>query len=553
MIILRSIITFIASAFFLGSAEGSFAERRDGTHRGLGIGLPFAFGYSTILAVVHGFVLHLRELQPDGWTIWESFFSMFLIAGALLLVCRFYTQGNQIKEFLSYLVVVIGTGMFALQAASYGSSTLNDFGHRFGAWAPWVAFAFVVSALFYFYISARGHVVAAWVTAGIIGGLMLLVSAIVLLPNWGSLKRDVDPAPVPEPEDEFGVEEYIGDEEIEWGVEDEEDDVWYGFYNLSLQDDDDPDNDFNFGWNPYEESKTVGVYDADFRERLEVDPAFAAAVMAWTDYWCKTRFIGRFYDEVQEQWDAAINAAKDGFIEDRELYNRTVATFEAFLDTADLELRYAKGGISDQMYQNPYTVSGVPDVIVMKTDNHDGHFLIYTFTIKGQKVEVGYRIECGYQPTNVEKTMKITPQDKPVPPTPTASGNNPPPKQPDPPEKTPKKDKSQDIWQPDKGFPSNGGDPGPDTNNGKGAEESKYEETHTDSQDFSKPEEYKKEQEERKKIDETQKTGEDKNTPSTPKQPETKKVEQPSERKEIKTDPDNQGGNGNGVWEGTVP
>ncbi len=555
MVGLRSFLVFAICAFFLGSAEVSFAKRADGTHRGLGIGLPFAFGYSTILAVVHGFVCHLRDTKPEGWAGWELFFAFFLVAGMLVLVYRFYTQGDEIREFLSFLVAIVGTGFFALQAASYASSTLEGFGQRVVAWLPWVVFAFSVGALFYCFLAALDHTVAAWITAIIIGALMFIISAIVLLPNWHGLKHTVDPEPIPsESDDEFGVEDYIGDEDIEWGDEETEDDE-YGFYNLSLQSDDDPDNDFNFGWNPFEESKTVDIYDEDFRQRLEVDPAFAAANMAWCDYWCKTRFIGKFYDEVDEQWDAAINAAKDGFIEDRDLYYRTVATFEAFLDTATPELRFAKGGISDQMYQNPYTVSGIPDVIVMKTDNHDGHFLIYVFTIKGEKVEVGYRIECGYQPTNCEKTLKIDPSPKPVPPTPTASGNNPEPTpKPTPtPTPTPKKDKKQDIWKPEDGFPSNGGDPGPDTNNGVGAEESKYEEQHTDSQDFKTVEDYKKEVEERKKVDEEQKTGEDKNTPSTPKQSDTKKVEQSSERKEIKNDPDNQGGEKNGVWEGTIP
>lgn len=549
---LRILLTFIISSFFLGGAEISFARRADHTYEGLGLGFAIAGIYSAILAAIHGVAIHLRDTQPNGWMGWEIAFAFVFVGLMIFLVYRFADQGDEIREFLGFLVVAVGTGCFALQAASYGSALASGFGQRLIAWLPWLILAFTVGGLFYFFIAVE-HEVAGWITGGIIAGLIVIISAIVLLPNWHGLKRDVDPVPPVEPEDEFGVEDLIGDEDIEWDTGDE-DDTWYGFYNLSLQGDDNPDNDFNFGWNPFEESKTVDVYDADFRERLETDPAFAAAVMAWADYWCKTRFIGKFYDEVDEQWDEAINAAKDAFIDDRDLYYRTVATFEAFLDTATPELRYAKGGISDQMYQNPYTVSGIPDVIVMKTDNHDGHFLIYVFTIKGQKVEVGYRIECGYQPTNCEKTLKIDPVPKPVPPVPVASGNNPPDPDPTPkPTPTPKKDKSQDIWKPEDGFPSNGGDPGKDTNNGVGAQESKYEETHTDSQDFKKVEDYKKEIEERKQVDKEQKTGEDKNTPSTPKQSDTKKVEQASERKEIKNDSDNQGGEKNGVWEGTIP
>ena len=192
---------------------------------------------------------------------------------------------------------------------------------------------------------------------------------------------------------------------------------WYGFYNLALLKDDDKSNDYNFGWDPTNEKWEAKDYDAEFRNRIKVDPALGAADMAWLDANVGTRYIGVFYDEVSGKWDAAINLAKERFMAEdpTKLYYKTLDGFFAFLDTA-VKVEVKKGAdIEDQMYMNPYTVSGIPDVIVLKTPDHEGLFLVYTFKIKDRLVEVAYRIECGFQPCNVEKVMDIHPEPEPTP------------------------------------------------------------------------------------------------------------------------------------------
>ncbi|MBR5046419.1 hypothetical protein IKX73_02180, partial [Candidatus Saccharibacteria bacterium] len=154
--------------------------------------------------------------------------------------------------------------------------------------------------------------------------------------------------------------------------------------------------------------------DQELRERLDNDPALGAAVMAWCDAKLGTRYLGVFYDEVEGKWDAAMNAAKVRWMEYPADYNRTLAAFFTFLDQAKVEVVAVSGGLNDQMYMNPYTTDHVPDVIVRETTDTKGLFLRYTFNIKGQETEVAYRIDCGFQPTNVATLMKITPQ-KPTP------------------------------------------------------------------------------------------------------------------------------------------
>ena len=229
---------------------------------------------------------------------------------------------------------------------------------------------------------------------------------------------------------------------------------WYRFYNSDLQNDGDESNDYNFGPNPYVNDKDAKHYDADFRERLKNDPALAAASTAWLDANVGTRYLGEFYESCQGDWAKTMNEAKVGFMKDQSAYYKNLDAFFAYLDSAKkVEVRDCKA-VSDQMYMNPHTADGVPDVIVLLTDDHSGHELVYTFEIKGNTFEVAYRIECGYQPTDVAEIMGITPQSKssvtpsnpdnpsPNPPGPNPPGPNPPgpnPPTPDGPKKDPSK------------------------------------------------------------------------------------------------------------------
>lgn len=232
-------------------------------------------------------------------------------------------------------------------------------------------------------------------------------------------------------------------ETVEAEAFDETPEVTYNwhFYNADIQDNGVAADDFNFGPNPVYENldleqvkKAISgkapsdsvkveslisaaetmVMDQDFRDRMRNDPALGAADMAWFDSLVGTRYLGVFYDECDEKWDATMNAAKEAWMEDGEDYNKTLDAFFAYLDSATkVEVKSLNKRLSDQMYMNPYTKNGVPDIIVLKTDDHSGWYLTYTFTIKETKtVEVMYRIDCGYQPTDVAKVMNVTAKKK---------------------------------------------------------------------------------------------------------------------------------------------
>ena len=300
---------------------------------------------------------------------------------------------------------------------------------------------------------------------------------------------------------------------------------WH-FYNQDLAEDGDDSNDFNFGPSPLAEDKTAEDYDRELRERLRNDPVLGSGVIAWLDANLGTRYLGEFYESCKGDWAKIINQAKEAWLNDPEAYNETLDAVFKFMDTAKVSVG-ERSDLDDQLYMNPYTVDGVPDIIVMKTLNHEGTFLVYSFEIKGvtttegadgspKEIAVTYRIDCGFQPTNVEKVMGITPQSTPKPastPKPTPAPSPSPSPAPTPTPSTPvyNKDKTKGTHE----YTESNDDPGlgPDTNNGVGAQES-TEDQPTNSTKYSE-DEYKEWAEDMAETNQDQKTGGDPNTPST--------------------------------------
>ena len=189
---------------------------------------------------------------------------------------------------------------------------------------------------------------------------------------------------------------------------------WLHWYNLDLLNNQDPEDNYNFGESPVVAEGTPEDYDKEVRSRMWDDPALGAADMAWLDSIVGTRYLGEFYESCKGDWAKTMNMSKDTWAEDWDLYHRTLTAFFKYLDNADeMYIEVRQSGLEDQMYMNPYTITGVPDVIVLKTPDRAGTFLVYAFVIKGVRFEVAYRCDCGFQPANVEKIMRIEPLEEP--------------------------------------------------------------------------------------------------------------------------------------------
>lgn len=474
-------------------------------------------------------------LAPKGgWSV----LSLILVIAALAYIAWWFFQSvSEWKEWGLFCLMSI-PATFVLAAACAGVAEMmdNTFWASVFMTLPGILLTllggFLLTRLMfvkYQLTEKRGYRIATWIV--MILTVMALLAQIIGI-NWRAIDRSKSPPP----------SSSAGN--------------WWYFYNSANVADNDTKNDYDFGPDPLEElvmakaksgaltlkdisGKTedelialvsVEEIENNFRTRLSYDPALGAGDMAWLDANVGTRYLGEFYDECKGEWASTINAAKVRWMNDQGAYNQTLAAFFAFIDTADkVEVVKVESGLDDQMYMNPYTTDYVPDVIVMESIDHEGYFLRFTFSIKGEPKTVAYRVDCGYQPTNVSRLMNIPAQTNPnkpttptlAPTTPTLApttnpgkpaGGNPNPGKPaggDPPYNPPyNKDPSQ-------GTAAGGNDnpgPGPSTNNGVGAMYSSEEQPSNSA--FDTYEEYQQEMQELAEVNANQAVGGDPNTPS---------------------------------------
>ena len=189
------------------------------------------------------------------------------------------------------------------------------------------------------------------------------------------------------------------------------DDDWPHFYHHDVATDDDPDNNFNFGPSAFTEGADAESVYGELKDRLEDDPALAAAIMATIDAKkIGTPFLGEFYESCEGVWEKTMNSAKDCWLSDREAYLEKRDKLLERLDTAEVEIRDCQS-VSDQMYMCSDEESEVPYVRDVKTDDHSGHEIVFSWQIKENTFEIALRLECGFQPTDVAEIMGIEAQD----------------------------------------------------------------------------------------------------------------------------------------------
>lgn len=470
-----------------------------------------------------------------------------MVLATVYLIYWWRKEGSSFSEMIPMIVLVV-LFYFTTSAAAIMTARMveNYFFYTLILVIPVIvlvlAIGYFVTNLFWFrYTEMTRYSLDKYLA--IIAGVVTALIIVVLLCTkvyWGGFSELMTSA--------FRTPDYVGEQEepedvLEYNnAQDEADEsVWYGFYNLNMQLDADPRNDFNFGPNPFTEGAKAKDYDTELRKRMSVDPALAAADMAWLDANVGTRFLGTFYESCKGDWAKTINLTKERFMADQGLFYRTLDAFFAFLDTADVvAMDYQTSDLTDQMYMNPYTVNCIPDVVVMTTTDHSGYFLTYTFVIKENVFKVSYRIDCGYQPTNVQEIMNIVPDDtprtnpnptptpdKPTPSNPTPTPDKPTPVPPTPtpvpatptpvpstptptPTPVPKKDPSKSPQTNTE--PNDDPGPGPNTNNGTDTAPA---DLPTNSNHMT-DEEHRETVQELKEINQIQKTGNDGNTPSIP-------------------------------------
>ena len=470
--LLGSIILATVVACLMGYAEQKFADKQ-------------LIEKTNSIDAEGPFKIRMMNLVKDGWTragvfgatvgvvnyltpklaILGVVLFLVMIALYIYLMYRWYDKGRTISGMLAFAVIaaLIWPTMMATVTMLVGGLKVQGFSRALLLFVPT---ALMIAAIGFFVFDAfrfksmmlakeaertkddelaKRSNVFGWLSraAVVVLALVLLTGTLSAagfnLPSWPNAKAATPPPATAS----TGSSAKATAEKF------------YAFYNPPLSKNDDPKDDYNFGHNPrqyhpeWEKSPNAAkLFDEDFRNRMTgaegkgADVALAAADMAWLDANVGTRYLGTFYESCKEDWALTMNEAKVKFMGNEKLYRETLEAYFKFLDSA-VKVEVKEGSdLDDQMYMNPFTVDGIPDIVVFKTNDHNGLFLVYTFEIKGEKVEVAYRIDCGYQPTNVEKIMKITPQPKPTPkPTPKPDPEPTPTPKPDPePTPTPKPD-----------------------------------------------------------------------------------------------------------------
>ena len=519
-----------------------------------------------IIGVIAGTLIGIvNHLVPTfqgslGFLAPIAFIVMIAMTGYLMYWWRL--EGSNFREMVPMIILAV-LFFFTTKAAAIMTAALVS--ALFLVTLLWLiprlvlitSIGYFVTSLFYYYHAQTGnrtHRVIARVTSGIT--TVALLFSLITGVYWKGLPEVMaqtfrTPAPemyqVNEEEaiiDEANVEEEtvpIVEEQLATTFQPRTIHTKYGdiqftgkstSYNSMLQMDDEPSNNFDFGPNPLFEGGTAENYTFEFFKRVANDAIFAAGVMAWYDAVAKTRFTGHFYDACKGEWADAMNMAKDEFINNPEIWYDTTCAFIALIQEQANHSMKMGYDLSDQMYQNPYTASGVADLIVMSTDQ-TGVFLVFGISIKGNLIEVAYRINCGFQPTNVQEVMHIVPDDtprtiNPPQPTPTptkdpepSGGNGDPKPQPDPPQPNPPQPDPPATPQKDPGKsptvntqPYDDPGPGSSTNNGAGATTSTADQpsnsNHGSNQDYNEA------INDLKEVNQNQQTGSSSSTPSTP-------------------------------------
>jgi len=242
-----------------------------------------------------------------------------------------------------------------------------------------------------------------------LGGVAACCTAVCLIIGGSGLaqvvKASVDPKPNPEP----------GDTPTATGIH---------FYNDDVQVDGIDTNDYNFGPSAFDDvqsGKYTHLYD-ELLDRMDYngtsdnkgcDPNLMAATAYAIDLSRGTTILKETGDKslaIGEKPNVAAERLLKSDKDRQEVYDALVHQFASATEVTIEDL----GAYNSQMYQIPTGkyFTDRPAITVKKTQHEGGHVLVFRWD---DGTEVKYRLECGYQPTDVPQWNP--PKDETPPPT----------------------------------------------------------------------------------------------------------------------------------------
>ena len=142
-----------------------------------------------------------------------------------------------------------------------------------------------------------------------------------------------------------------------------------------------------------------------FFNRIARDPIMATACFAYADRELGTKYTGRLYSEIADQWIDELNSIADSFIKDDELWSSKVSDFTNLLRYSSLSIEDVSGGniASFRMSsgdEHPVLASGS----YTWSKEFTFHYLTYKIQIQGTEIKLSFLIESGFAPVlkNIE-------------------------------------------------------------------------------------------------------------------------------------------------------
>lgn len=142
-----------------------------------------------------------------------------------------------------------------------------------------------------------------------------------------------------------------------------------------------------------------------FFNRIARDPIMATACFAYADRELGTKYTGRLYSEIADQWIDELNSIADSFIKDDELWSSKVSDFTNLLRHSSLSIEDVSGGniasfLMSSGDEHPVLASGS----YTWSKEFTCHYLTYKIQIQGTEIKLSFLIESGFAPVlkNIE-------------------------------------------------------------------------------------------------------------------------------------------------------
>lgn len=181
------------------------------------------------------------------------------------------------------------------------------------------------------------------------------------------------------------------------------------YYNLDLPARKDGTYNTRFGTSCWEshsrDNRQPDEISNHFFNRIARDPIMATACFAYADRELGTKYTGRLYSEIADQWIDELNSIADSFIKDDELWSSKVSDFTNLLRHSSLSIEDVSGGniasfCMSSGDEHPVLASGS----YTWSKEFTFHYLTYKIKIQGTEIKLSFLIESGFAPVvkNIE-------------------------------------------------------------------------------------------------------------------------------------------------------